>query len=104
MKYQLDIVGLSSMKRQGFGLLNLNGWKLFYSGVDITTRAQAGVSVLVEPNFADRIIDWKPVSRRVVILRLKLQQAKELTLVHVHMPNLVRERDTFLEEVQCALS
>ncbi|VDP44565.1 unnamed protein product [Soboliphyme baturini] len=42
--YPLDIFGLSSTKRPGSGLLNLNGWKLFYSGVDITTRAQAGVA------------------------------------------------------------
>ncbi|VDP14878.1 unnamed protein product [Soboliphyme baturini] len=57
MKYQLDIVGLSSTKRPGSGLLNLNGRKLFYSDVDITTRAQAGIGVLVEPNLADRKID-----------------------------------------------
>ncbi|VDP41385.1 unnamed protein product [Soboliphyme baturini] len=67
-KYQLDIVGLSSTKRQGCGLLNLHGWKRFYSGVDITTRARASVGVLV------------------------------------CAPNLEREYETFLEEVQCALS
>ncbi|VDP00950.1 unnamed protein product [Soboliphyme baturini] len=67
IKYQLDIVELSSTKRQGSGLLNLSGWKLFCSGVDITTRAQAGVGVLVEPHLADRTTDLKPVSVRVAI-------------------------------------
>ncbi|VDP27326.1 unnamed protein product [Soboliphyme baturini] len=84
IEYQLDIVGLSSMKRPGAGLLNLShlsGGKLFFSRVAITTCAQAGVGVLVEPNLADRIIDWKPISGTVVILRLKLQQAKSTTLV-----------------------
>ncbi|VDP28022.1 unnamed protein product [Soboliphyme baturini] len=89
---------------EGSGLLNLIGWKLFYSGVDITTRAQAGVGVLVEPNLADTIIDWKPVSGRVVILRLKLQQAKSMTLVQVYAPKFEGEYETFLEEVQCTLS
>ncbi|VDO94162.1 unnamed protein product [Soboliphyme baturini] len=71
--------------------------------VDITTRAQAGVGVLVEPSLSDRIIDWKPVSGRVVILRLKLQQTKSMTLVQVYAPNLEGEYETFLEQVQWAL-
>ncbi|VDP17342.1 unnamed protein product, partial [Soboliphyme baturini] len=70
----------------------------------ITTRAQAGVGVLVEPNLAGRIIDWKPISRRVVILRVKLQQAKSKTLVQLCASNLEAEYETFLEEVQCGLS
>ncbi|VDP09750.1 unnamed protein product [Soboliphyme baturini] len=57
IKYQLDTVRLSSMKHQGSGLLNLSGWKPSYSVVDITTRAQAGVGVLVELNLAHRIIN-----------------------------------------------
>ncbi|VDP11074.1 unnamed protein product [Soboliphyme baturini] len=40
----------------------------------------------------------------MVILRLKLQQAKALILVQVYEPNLEGEYDTFLEEVQYALS
>ncbi|VDO99467.1 unnamed protein product [Soboliphyme baturini] len=82
-------------------ILNHHEWKLFYSGVDITTRAQAGV--LIEPNIADRISHWKPVSERVVILQLKLQQAKALT-AQVYAPNLEGKYYIFLEEVQCALS
>ncbi|VDP49011.1 unnamed protein product [Soboliphyme baturini] len=70
----------------------------------MTTRAHAGVGVLVEPNTADRIIVWKPISARVVILRLKLQQAKSITLVQVYAPNLEGEYETLREEVQCALS
>ncbi|VDO97795.1 unnamed protein product [Soboliphyme baturini] len=37
IEYQLDIVGLSSTKGEGFGILNFLGWRLLYSGVDITT-------------------------------------------------------------------
>ncbi|VDO93625.1 unnamed protein product [Soboliphyme baturini] len=51
IKHQLDIVGLSLTKREGSGFLNLNGWKLFYVGVDITTRAQASVGVVGEYDF-----------------------------------------------------
>ncbi|VDP54308.1 unnamed protein product [Soboliphyme baturini] len=34
---------------------------------------------------------WKPVSGRVVILRLKLQQAKSMTMVQVYAHNLEGE-------------
>ncbi|VDP29548.1 unnamed protein product [Soboliphyme baturini] len=37
---QLNIVEHSSTKRRCSGILNLCGWKLFYSGVDFTTHAQ----------------------------------------------------------------
>ncbi|VDO80973.1 unnamed protein product [Soboliphyme baturini] len=53
----------------------------------VSEAAQAGVRVLVEPNIADRIIDWKPISGRVA-----------------YGYNLEGENETFLEEVQCALS
>ncbi|VDP29022.1 unnamed protein product [Soboliphyme baturini] len=67
------------------GLLNLSGWKLFYSGVQITTRAEAGVDVPVEPNLADRIIDRKPISGKL------------------YAPNFEGGYETFGEEVRCAL-
>ncbi|VDP25733.1 unnamed protein product [Soboliphyme baturini] len=75
IRYQLDIIGLSSTKHQGSGILNYCGWKLFYSGVPITTCAQAGPGVLIEPNLADRIVEQKP------IILLKLELAKALTLL-----------------------
>ncbi|VDO94355.1 unnamed protein product [Soboliphyme baturini] len=81
--YQLNIVGHSSAKRQGSGILNHRGLKLSYC-------------------FA--IIKWKPASGSVAILRLKPQHAKTLTLIQVYAPNLEGEYETFLEEVQCALS
>ena len=46
-KYHLDIVGVSSTKRRGCGIGDLNGrWKLFYSGVDPSMSAQVGVGIL----------------------------------------------------------
>ncbi|VDP24840.1 unnamed protein product [Soboliphyme baturini] len=66
--------------------MNLNGWKLFYSGADIITRAHADVDALVEPNLACKITDCKAYQRKV------------------YAPNLRGDYETFLEEVQCALS
>ncbi|VDP20925.1 unnamed protein product [Soboliphyme baturini] len=64
---------LSSTKHPGSGLLNLSGWKLFYSGADITTGAQAGVAE-----------GW-------------LHQAKALTLVQFYASNLKGEYEIFVK-------
>ena len=53
-QYRLDIVGISSTKRRGSGIVELNGgWKIFYSGVDAAMSAQAGVGLLVSPDMAE---------------------------------------------------
>ncbi|VDP53138.1 unnamed protein product [Soboliphyme baturini] len=49
-------------------------------------------------------IDWKPASGKMVIFRLKLQQAKSMTLAQVYAPNLKEKCETLLDEAQCALS
>ncbi|VDO99636.1 unnamed protein product [Soboliphyme baturini] len=97
------VQGLSNTKRQGSGILNLVGWKLFYSSVDITTRAQAGVGVLVESNLVDRITEWNFINRRAAIIRQKPQQANALTLLKVNAPNLEGEYTFFREDVEGTL-
>ncbi|VDP00591.1 unnamed protein product [Soboliphyme baturini] len=49
-------------------------------------------------------LEEKAIARSLVILRLKLQHAKEFTLVKVYAPIFEGEYETFLEEVQCVLS
>ena len=45
-QYHLDIVGNSSTKSRCSDTVELNeGWKLFYSNVDVTMSAQAGVGI-----------------------------------------------------------
>ena len=44
----LDIVGVSSTKCRGSDTVELNeGWKRFYSGVDVTVSAQVGIGTFV---------------------------------------------------------
>ena len=52
-QYHLDIVGVSSTKFYGSDTVELKkGWKLFYSGVDVTMSAQSGVSIFLSPHLA----------------------------------------------------
>ena len=47
-QYRLNIVAVSSTKCRGSDAVELNeGWKLFYSGVDVTMSAQEGLGILV---------------------------------------------------------
>ena len=49
-KYHLDIVGVSSTKRRGSGIVDSDGgWKLFYSDANPSMFAQAGVKILKSP-------------------------------------------------------
>ena len=58
-QYHFDIVGVSSTKCRGSDTVELNeGWKVFYSGVDVTMFAQAKVGIFVNPRLAHCVTDW----------------------------------------------
>ncbi|CAF1534892.1 unnamed protein product [Adineta ricciae] len=98
-KYHLDILGISSTKRKGKGSITLNnGWQLYYSGVDTTTFAQAGVAILVNPRLIDSIIEWKPIDERVVLIRLQLKRTTA-TIIQIYAPNNEADYSTFLDVV-----
>ena len=59
-KYHPNIVGVSSTKRCGSGIVELDGgWKLFYSGADQSTVCllQVGVEILTSPQLSDCVFD-----------------------------------------------
>ena len=55
----LDIVGISSIKCRGSDIIELNeGWKLFYSGIDVTMSAQIGVGIFLSSRLAHCVTDY----------------------------------------------
>ena len=46
------------------------GWKLFYSDVDVTLSAQVGVRIFISPRLAYCVNDWIPLGGRVCPLNL----------------------------------
>ena len=59
--YHCDIAGVSSTKRRGSGIVNLDGgWKLFCSGADPSISVQAGVGILTSPQLSECVFDWIP--------------------------------------------
>ena len=86
-RYYLDIIGVSLTKRCGSGTVDLDGrWKLFYSGVDPSMSAQAGVGILTSPRLSDCVSDWIPSGSLVCMLKLKVL-GRSLCLLQVYAPN-----------------
>ena len=74
-QYHRDIVGASSTECRGSDTVELNeGWKLSYSGVDITMSTQVGVGIFVSPRLAHYVTDWIPLGERVCLFKLRLHE------------------------------
>ena len=94
---------IASTKRRGSGTVELNGeQKIFYSNVDAAMSAQARVGLLVNPNMAERVVDWVPLGGRVCFLKLRLQE-RFLCILQVNAPNIESQHEAFLEEVEVEL-
>ena len=65
-QHDLDIIGVSFSKCHGSDTVELNeGWKFFYSGVDVNMSGQAGVGIFVSRRSAHCVTDWIPLKGRV---------------------------------------
>ena len=72
-QYHFDIVGVFSTKCRGSDRVELNeGWKLFYTGTDVTMSAQAVVGIFANPRLNHCVTDWIPLGGRVCLLKLRL--------------------------------
>ena len=78
------------------------GWKLFYSGADASTSAQAAVGVFTSPPLSDCVSNWIPLESRFCMLKLKVLD-RLLCLLQVYAPNATREYQAFVDEVNDAL-
>ena len=95
-QYHFDIVVVSSIKCHGSDIVELNeGWKLFYSGVDVIMSAQAGVGVFVSPYLGHCVTDWIPLGGRVNLLKLKIQE-QSLCILQVYALNTETQYQPFL--------
>ena len=102
-KYHLDIVGVSSTKRRGSGIVDLDGGrKLFYSDVDPSMSAQAGVGILTSPQLSDCVFDWIRLGSRACMLKLKVKD-RLLCLLQEYAPNAVSEYQAFVDDVNDTL-
>ena len=94
-QYHLHIVGVFPTKCRSSDAVELKeGWKLFYSGVDITMSAQAGLSIFVSSRLAHCVTDWIPLGGRICLLKLRLQK-RSLCILQVYTQTLKQSTNLF---------
>ncbi|KAK3520789.1 hypothetical protein QTP70_032366 [Hemibagrus guttatus] len=102
-RYWLEIVRLASTHSLGSGIQLLErGWTLFFSGVPHGERLRAGVGLLIAPQLSRHVLEFSPVNKRVVSLRLRARD-RCLTVVSAYGPNGSVEYPTFLETLRGVL-
>ncbi len=70
---RLEIVGITSTHGWGSGTTLLErGWTLHHSGVAHGERRQAGVGLLIAPQLSRHVLEFTPVNKRVISLRLRV--------------------------------
>ena len=77
------------------------GWKVFYSGADLSMSAQVGVRILTSLRLSDCGSDWIPLGSRVCMLKLKVLN-RSFYLFPVYAPNAPSEYRAFVDEVNDA--
>jgi hypothetical protein len=62
-RFEWEVIGLSEVRRKGHGTVEYDGCKLLYAGGD---KRQGGVGILLSKNATKSLIEYHPVSSRVI--------------------------------------
>lgn len=90
-KYKLAILGVSETKKKGSGQTNLDkGYVMRYSGVSRKVRAKEGVAIIMSEEVESKVIEWEPISSRLITVDVKLEE--RITLVQVYAPTEDRQK------------
>jgi hypothetical protein len=87
--YNISILGLGETRWNGFGDLELQTHEMFlYSGQEIKIdRHQDGVGFLLPENAKHHVLDWQPVSSRII-------KARNIIIIQVCTPTEDAELET----------
>ncbi|MGL4388826.1 MAG: reverse transcriptase domain-containing protein [Brevinema sp.] len=79
---------ITETKKKGKGMEILNGGHgLWYSGVKIEERAQAGVAILVNKKFNNKVEEWNYISERIITVQIKITGNEKLLIVGCYGPS-----------------
>ena len=84
-RYHWNIVGLCEMRWKNFGEMSTyDGHKVYFSGEE--DRHWYGVGDLVHKDVADAVLGCRPVSSRLISIRLRASPFS-ITIIQVYAPN-----------------
>ena len=81
--FKWDVIGLAEVRRTGQGLVECDGHTLLYSGEEKTH--QGGVGLLLTEMASRSLVDWNPISSRVISARFN-GQGHNITIIQVYAP------------------
>ncbi|KAJ4426527.1 hypothetical protein ANN_27341 [Periplaneta americana] len=85
-RYKLDILGVSEIRWKDFGMLNTKNENVFlYSGVSEENTHRDGVRLLMTKASYKCLIDWHPVSKRIMTARSKAK-IRNITIAQCYAP------------------
>ncbi|KAJ8733703.1 hypothetical protein PYW07_014254 [Mythimna separata] len=93
--YNLQILGLSEVRRHGFGELRTSrGLTLLYSGKENEEDVREyGVGLLLSNVAKKSLVDWKPISDRIMYARFN-SRVRKISIVQCYAPTNASSEDT----------
>ena len=102
--YRLGILGISECRWPGSGKMRLaSGETVVYSGKE--TAHESGVAVMLDEFAAKCMLEWKPVSERIMTVRLESKFARATVIVCYAPTNAAEEgtKEEFYEQLQATV-
>jgi len=100
-RYELDALGVSECRWTGAGKMKVaTGETILYSGRE--NEHEGGVAIVLKRKALDALMEWTPVSDRIITARL-YSKFRKITIVQVYAPHNEREegeKDQFYEDLQ----
>lgn len=99
--YKLDILGVSECRWTSFGKLQTQtGETIIYSGHE--DQHHHGVAIIMSKEAAGALLEWKPVSERIIVARFNSKHIKT-TIIQVYAPTndaSDEEKERFYNQLQ----
>lgn len=100
--HKIDICSISETRKKGKGSVALDKYILFYSGVDKSERANAGVGILIRSHLGTNVMDAYYMNERIMMIKIALKN-NILYIISIYAPQTGRprvERESFYSSLQ----